>query len=378
MKCNPETFLTPALLIGLSLLAGSAARAQESPSLQAARETAVVSLRDSRGAAVALRVPQALHRPANAFRLYGQRPLTLHDRGRRRDLYRDALLDIATRSRLAPRVTAWDSVSKQVEWLRSSGLASRTMLNGLIPGEVAGAAGSVRATLRKLEADPAFRQLGAVREALGDNPPGPPLGKGGSPGSLPVSDIAEPVAAALELRALATDAAEGRLRILGTFLRLDDPQTDPALREGYRAAAAEFEQVRQGLWPAIGASLRKHQGRLLLSAAKQIILSNLGMWAIFGYVAWQGVEGIVNTEFHGQYAVCMATTAVTLAEASGSTSEARPLAAYAEYALSYALTEALKGGALLPLQPAGGLSAGGWQIRCSERCAALRPVLAAD
>lgn len=378
MKRRHEHSLISGLLLGVSLLAGSSARAQEAPSLQAARETAIATIRDSRGAVVTLRVPDALHRPANAFRLYGTRPLTLHDRGRRRDLYRDALLDIATRSRLANRTTAWDSVPKQVEWLRSSGLASRTMLNGLLPSGVSGAAASVRASLQKLESDPAFRQVGALREALGYYPPGPAFPRGGSAGSLPVPDIAEPVAAALELRALATDAAEGRLRTIGRLLRLDDPLTDPALREGYRAAAAEFEQVRQGLWPAIGASLRKNQGRLLLSAAKQLILSNLGMWAIFGYVAWQGVEGIVNTEFHGQYAVCMATAAVALASDPGSGSEALPLAAYAEYALSYALTEALKGGALLPFQPAGGLSAGGWQIRCSERCAALRPALAAD
>src|SRR4051812_27312872 len=62
---------------------------------KALEETAPVTFGDSAKAAVTVRVPLALHRPANAFRLYGGRPLTLQDRTRRRDLYRDAFLELA-------------------------------------------------------------------------------------------------------------------------------------------------------------------------------------------------------------------------------------------------------------------------------------------
>src|SRR5437764_6891151 len=51
--------------------------------LRALEETAPVTFRDSAKTTVTLRVPLALHRPANAFRLYGNRPLTLHARARR-------------------------------------------------------------------------------------------------------------------------------------------------------------------------------------------------------------------------------------------------------------------------------------------------------
>src|SRR5687767_13619559 len=106
-------------LLGLALASGVLARGAAAetvpvapeaaaPQLRAATESAPVTLRDNRHATVTLRVPLALHRGANAFRLYGPRPLTLHDRNRRRDLYRDTFLELATRSRLAPNANAWD------------------------------------------------------------------------------------------------------------------------------------------------------------------------------------------------------------------------------------------------------------------------------
>lgn len=93
--------LIRSIILALTLLGAlvlvTPVAAQTLPSLRVAEETAALSLRDFQGANVTLRIPHALHRPANAFRLYGLRPLTLKDRGRRRDLYRDAFLELATR-----------------------------------------------------------------------------------------------------------------------------------------------------------------------------------------------------------------------------------------------------------------------------------------
>src|SRR5579883_2983120 len=49
-------------------------------------ETLPLTLRDDLAAKITLRVPRALYRDANKFRLWGVRPLTLRARGHRRDL----------------------------------------------------------------------------------------------------------------------------------------------------------------------------------------------------------------------------------------------------------------------------------------------------
>jgi hypothetical protein len=373
------------------LLSGAAsAQAQESPApaspaappalkLCAADETLPVALQDDHRNPVTLRVPRSLHRDANRFRLYGARPLTLQSYDRRRDLYRDAFLEIATRAQLCQASNAWDSLTQQWEWLRTQSPEVQRLYNAALATQVPGvfqrgitapakASGDL---LKDLASKPGYPQVSALLKALASADFKP--------------EAADPMVEALQLRALATDEAAQRLRLLGEALRLQSPETDPAMREGYLAARTEFEEVRQGLWPALVSSMRKNQGRLVLSAVKQIALSRVGWWAIFGQLAWQGVESSINTEYRGQYSICLATVATRLSESCEQSGprvgpEPRvafsPLALYAEYVLNYQLTEALKTGQVLPLQPAGGRSTATWQIQFTGRCNELRLALA--
>jgi hypothetical protein len=349
------------------LLIAAPARAEVAP--RAAQETVALTLKDDRGAQVPIRVPVALYRPANAYRLYGMRPLTLWSRDRRRDLYRDAFLELATRSRLDPPADAWDSLSEQLDWLKrqdphvllnqaGQGLSAvRFSAPKSLPSQ-AELLKVVNDATRQVAALPAYRNLATLTRALGEGEP-----------SL---EVAQPVAATLRLRALATDEAEHRLQELGRALNVDRPGVDPALRDGYRLARKEFDQVRQGLWPAVAASVKSHQGRLILSAVRQVVLSNLGIWALFGYLGWQGVQSALNVEYQGQYAICLGTLAAGL---QASPADQLSLARYAEYALNYQLTEALKEGQIMPLKPAGGKPAMAWQIQLTERCDELRAAL---
>lgn len=345
-------------------------------------ETAAVRITDSRGAAVTLRVPAAIHRPANAFRLWGARPLTLKDRNRRRDLYRDAFMELATRPHLGPEASAWDSLGKQVEWVAARGVSvelpgvrvqvgpkspQNLRLDEKALAEVPGLA-PLTDLAGKVTSHPAYRHVSALSRALGYE--------------TPVVYADEPVAQALRMRALATDAAEQRLLLMGAMLGFEkgaNPDgarsSDPALREGYLAARAEFEEVRKGLWPALAQSLRKNQGRLLLSAAKQMVLSRLGFWAVFGHLGWQGVEGALNVEYQGQLAISLATLACELSRPGSPTPQAAAVGLYAQYALNRQLTEALKRPQILELQPAGGRTAAEWQIHSSARCDELRRAL---
>jgi len=365
-------------------------RAQEAPApviaaappsikLCAADDTLPVGLQDDHRNAVTLRVPRSLHRDANRFRLWGARPLTLQSYDRRRDLYRDAFLEIATRAQLSQTSTTWDSLSQQWDWLRSQSpevqrlysAAQATQVPASLQQGIAAPAKASAELLKELAAKPGYPQVSALLKALA--------------GADFKPEAAEPMLEALQLRALATDEASHRLQLLGEALRLQAPETDPAMREGYLAARTEFEEVRQGLWPALAASMKKNQGRLMLSAVKQIALSRVGWWAIFGQLAWQGVESTINTEYRGQYSICLATVATRLSESceqpgQRSGPEPRiafiPLALYAEYVLNYQLTEALKSGQVMPLQPAGGRNSATWQIQFTGRCNELRLALA--
>ncbi|MCC2667640.1 MAG: hypothetical protein K0Q72_111 [Armatimonadetes bacterium] len=347
--------------------------------LRAADDTLPVVIRDDRRRAVTLRIPRSLHRDANRFRLYGARPLTLWSHDRRKDLYRDAFLELATYSRLTPTTTtAWDSVSKQWSWLASQNPELRR-LGAALPAVTVPAAfqssfavprGATGDLLKDLASKPGYPQLSALLKSL--------AGAGYKP------EGAEPMLEALQLRALATDEAARRLTLLGETLQFDAPGTDPALKEGYLAARSEFEQVRQGLWPAVALSIQKNQGRLMLSAAKQIVLSRVGWWAIFGQLAWQGAESTLSAEYRGQYAITLATLATRLGEqcASGTAAgnperltRSLPLAVYSEYALNYQLTEALKTGQVMGLKPSGGIGTMEWQLRFSDRCNQLRAAL---
>lgn len=366
------------------------ARAQEAPApaspsaapsirLCAADETLPVSLKDDRGQTVTLRVPRSLHRDANRFRLYGTRPLTLWSYDRRRDLYRDAFLEIATRAQLTQTSNAWDTLSQQWDWLRAQSPEIQRLANAVqntqaptaLQQGIAAPVQASREVLKDLASRPGYPQVAALLKALA--------------GADFKPDNADPMLEALQLRALATDEASHRLQLLGEALRVQAPDADPAMREGYLAARTEFEEVRQGLWPALALSMKKNQGRLVLSAAKQVVLSRVGWWAMFGQLAWQGVESSINTEYRGQYAICLANLATRLAESCNS-SEVRsgpepriaytPLALYSEFLLNYQLTEALKTGQVMPLQPAGGRSTATWQIQFTGRCNELRLALA--
>jgi len=354
-------------LLGLlfALTAALAGRAEAEPELRVLQETAVVSLGPEGSAAVSVRVPLALHRPANVFRLYGPRPLTLRDRNRRRDLYRDTFLELATRSQLAPAPGAWDTLRRQWDRLGKTPPDLQLLRQALLAAPVSAAAGDATRLAAELSKEvaalPGYGHLTALSRALGKGEP-----------SL---ELAEPVIQALQLRALATDQAEQRLLALGEALDVERAPADPAMRDGYRAARAEFDQVRQGVWPAIAAAVQRNQGRLLASAARQVVLSNLGFWALCGHMGWQGVESALNAEYRGQQAICTATVAGGLAEAAAREPRRLPLAVYAEYLLNYQLTEALKTGQVLGLKPAGGRTEGSWQIQFNGRCEELRKAL---
>jgi hypothetical protein len=191
-----------------------------------------------------------------------------------------------------------------------------------------------------------------------------------------------PVRQVLALRALATDAAEERLRRAGVMLglagRSAPPGSDRAVWEGFRAAQAEFAEVRTNLWGAVASAVRRNQGQLVATAVKRIVLSRLGGWALFGYLGWQVAESNLNLEYHGQYAAALATLADLLAaaEASGKGVAGESLARYAEFVSNYELTEAFKRGQwLAAFRPAGGRSEASWQIRFSERMQQLKPLL---
>lgn len=344
--------------------------------LRAPDDTLPLRFRDDRGKTVTLRMPRSLHRDANRFRLYGIRPLTLWSHARRRDLYRDAFLELATQANLTKAATAWDSAAQQWAWLNAISpelqqASSALQLPAAFRDGVERPLRSTGEALKELAARPGYPQLAAALKAL--------AGADFKPEGV------EPMTEAIQLRALATDEAERRLALLGEALGVDGAGVDPALREGYRAARGEFEQVRSGLWPALALAMRKNQGRLALSATKQIVLSRLGWWALFGHLAWQGVEANLNAEYGGQYAVCLATVAANLADAclrptDRASAEPRmtfvPLALYAEFALNHQLTEAHKSGQLMGLKPAGGRSTVTWQLQFSGRCAELRSALA--
>lgn len=379
-------WIVPAVLLGCA----GGARAQEAPvpaipavppsvKLCAADETLPVVLQDDHRLLVTLRVPRSLHRDANRFRLYGTRPLTLQSYDRRRDLYRDAFLEIATRAQLSQTSNAWDSLAQQWEWLRSQSpevqrlysAARVTQGSSALQRGIAAPARASGELLKELASKPGYPQVSALLKSLA--------------GADFRPEAADPMVEALQLRALATDEAAHRLQLLGDALRLQSPDADPAMREGYLTARMEFEEVRQGLWPALASSMKKNQGRLMLSAVKQIALSRVGWWAIFGQLAWQGAESSFNTEYRGQYSICLATVATRLSESCELPNlrvgpEPRvaftPLALYTEYVLNYQLTEALKTGQVLPLQPAGGRNTATWQIQFTGRCQELRLALA--
>ncbi|MBM3458920.1 MAG: hypothetical protein FJX77_10370 [Armatimonadetes bacterium] len=358
--------------VGLLLTAAAAQDTETGP--QARRETAALQFEDFRRQQVRMRIPLSLNRPANAFRLYGMRPLTLKDPGRRRDLYRDAFLEVATGSLLQPRIDLWAPLDRQIAWLgqfawlAGPGTPSPPSLHPLwqklrSPGSLARGG---TAWVQELARTPLPAHAATLMRALGKEPPG----------------AAGPVVEALAFRALATDEAEQRLRLLGSTLGLEGGTAvglaaDPALRDGYRAARNEFDQVRQGLWPGIAAAMRKRQGELVLDAVKPLLLSGLGAWAILGYLGWQAAESAVNVEYQGQSALCLATLAVALAEADHGTPEVGGAILRTEFALNHQLTQALKREQPLAFKPAGGRREATWQIRWSERNTAIRQALLA-
>ncbi len=367
------------VLFGLAAVrAGAQAGTAGAVQTQAVQETASVAFRDIRGTSVTMRIPLALNRPANYFRLYGLRPLTLHDPGRRRDLYRDAFLEMATGSLLQPRVDIWAPADQQLQWIGQfvwRQTSRPPSLQGIGPvwerlRNPGGLARDGASWVREMTRTPLPAHAAALVRAFGDDPPG----------------AAGPVLEALAFRALATDEAEARLRTAGLALGLDQAapgigSRDPALREGYRAARAEFDQVRQGLWPGIAAAMRRRQGSLVMDAIKPLALSSLGGWALFGYLGWQAAESALNVEYRGQSALCLATLAVALRNAEQGPSvtadreAVRHLALRAEYGLNHQLTQALKREQVLAFQPAGGRREADWQISLAARSAALRSTL---
>lgn len=332
--------LLAVLLLGAMLAAGAVAAAPASPPLCVA-ESVEVTFRDSRFRRVAMRVPTALHRPANRFRLYGPRPMTLWSYGRRRDLYRDAFLELATRSLLAPRVTAWDGLGSQMEWLGAVRPAGSPAPILSLPGGP----------------PPADSNLAAAASALSDGALGP------------LERLAEPYITTLQLRALATDDAAVRLRELGTLLRLEEAGVDPAMRDGYRAAQSEFAALRGDLWSSLGSNIRRNGGRLLVSAVRDLALSQLGFWALFGYLGWSAAEGLFNAEYQAQLASTLATIGGRLALGAGAAAKAQ--IEYVDYAMAYSLTETFRDGRLMEMKAAGGRGVAGWRLHYGNQVGVL-------
>lgn len=359
MSTLMRRFLSPCLAL---LLAGLCLAAPRSAAARPV-ESAPVSIKDDRGGRITLLVPLPIHRGANHFRLYGPRPLTLHSRDRRRDLYREALLDHATQASLAPRTTAWDDLRTQVEWLReTSGTSSLPVLPSLPGAELNRA---IAEWTRKARSLPGYGHLESLGKAFGH--------------VSPQVDLPDTLMATLQLRALATDEAERRLTALGRALRLEDAAVDPALREAFATAVAEFQTVRRDLWTALANGLQKHQGRLLLSAVREMLLSPLGAWAVFGHLGWKGVESAFGAEHRGQLAICSATLARRIEEAAARNSgQYGRLKLYADYALAYQLTEALRQDGVLALKPAGGRSAGAWTLELAGQVTELKKALAPE
>jgi hypothetical protein len=318
---------------------------------------AAVSLKDDRGAVVTLQVPLAIHRDANRFRLYGNRPLTLRSRDRRTDLYRESFLELATRAHLTPRTSVFDDVNKQVEWLKG---VQPNLPWGSLPALPKNDFGKALGELgKRAQALPGYGNLAAVEKSLG---------------SIVGIEVPESVQQTLKLRALATDEAENRLQELGRALKLEQA-ADPALRAGYNAALSDFRAVRRDFWTAVASSIKRNQGQFALSAARQVILSPLGAWAMFGYLGWRGVETIFNAEYRGQLAICTATVERRLSDNAALDSAQQTQALYARYALAYQLTEALREDGLMALKPAGGRTAGAWEIELSSQLDELKRAL---
>lgn len=329
----------------------------EAPAAGNGPACAPVALKDDRGARITLQVPLAIHRDANRFRLYGNRPLTLRSRDRRTDLYREALLELATRAHLTPRTSVFDDVNKQVEWLKG---VQPNLPWGSLPALPKNDIGKVLGELgKRAQALPGYGNLAAVQKSLG---------------SIVGIEVPESVQETLKLRALATDEAESRLKELGRALKLDQAG-DPALRAGYNAALSDFRAVRRDFWTAVATSIKRNQGQFALGAARQVVLSPLGAWAMFGYLGWRGVETIFNAEYRGQLAICTATVERVLTETAELDPTQQPQAVYARYALSYQLTEALRDDGLMALKPAGGRTAGAWEIELSSQLDELKRAL---
>jgi hypothetical protein len=318
---------------------------------------AAVTLKDDRGARITLQAPLALHRDANRFRLYGNRPLTLRSHDRRADVYRESFLELSTRAHLTPRTSVFDDVNKQVEWLKG---VQPNLPWGSLPAlpknDIGKALGDVG---KRAQALPGYGNLAAVEKSLG---------------SIVGIEVPESVQETLKLRALATDEAENRLKDLGRALKLEQA-ADPAMRAGYNAAVSDFRAVRRDFWTAVAASLKRNQGQFALSAARQVILSPLGAWAMFGYLGWRGVETIFNAEYRGQLAICTATIGQSLNDAAVLDPTLQAHALYAQYALTYQLTEALRDDGLMALKPAGGRTAGAWEIELSSQLDELKRAL---
>jgi hypothetical protein len=344
----------PGILVAVALAAANWCSPVRAVELRSARDSASVQIKDDRGAAVTLRVPLALHRGANHYRLWGARPLTLKSRDRRRDLYRDAFLELSTRAGLAPRASAWDDLRKQVEWLNGV-KGAPTPPPAMLPSELQRAADEIT---KRASGLPGYPHLKALGESL--------------KGLAPTIGVPDSLYTTLQLRALATDEAERRLTLLAGAL---PSGADPALHEGYRAACGEFKALREGFWQSIASGLRKNQGKFLVGALREAVLTPLGGWAVFGYLGWRGLESALNAEHRGQYAVCLAGLAAHTTEGATKDKSLEALAVYAEYALSYQLTEALRQDVVMALKPAGGRSAGSWQIELSGRLDELKKAM---
>lgn len=332
MKILRTALVSLLLCLGCPQLPAFAAEAAAST---AVRESVAVTIRDSRLKQCTLRIPTALHRPANRFRLYGLRPLTLWSYGYRRDLYRDAFLELATRSLLSPSESIWDAAGRTGDRLLQKSGLSNLPAAGMLNLQVADES----------------------------------LLKAGGPDSF--AAISAPLRETLELRALATELAENRLRRAGSAVESGGSSIDPAMRDGYRAALREFENLRKDLWPALIDRLKKHGGRIVLSSIRDFAMSHLGFWAIFGHLGWNAAGALLTDERQAQLAIVYSSLAERL---PGSDPD---LVSYADYLTAYSLTEALKGGRLLDLKPAGGRSQAEWRLHLGQRADDLRQKLTA-
>ncbi|MBI3909934.1 MAG: hypothetical protein HY320_03260 [Armatimonadetes bacterium] len=336
-------------------------------------DTQPVTFTDAADRPVTVRLPAHLGAAVYAPHKIGT---SLWSPRRRAEIYRDALLDLSLQPDAPRSAAVWDRSLQRlaeraglppegVAFLRRGTGALDDLLNGKAlkgrPGVVF--TRQMRALLDNTHALPAYPHLQAVLRAVG-----------GLDCLLPV---AEPILAAIQLRALATDEAEERLARLRLALHPDDPAADPALWDGYRAAEAEFQRLRDSFWSALVGQLAKGGGGIAWAALREVAGQTLGPLAVLGRPAVDAVAGLFTLDREGQRATLLATLAGQLLALLETETDPvlREMAVYAQMAAYRHAEQSVPPDVLGPLHLRPSLP--NWRAHYARRAAEMHAALAA-